>query len=227
MAATLQQFLARAATRQRVVVLGGLAVIAHGYSRPTKDGDAWLEPLGSSEEWAEALRETLSVFEGLTLWSLAERRVMGRTEIEETIRLDGVLRVHGLTADLDLFRKPNGLELEDFDSVWQQATSWADEVRVMDPIDLILTKQDTGRDQDVQDVSYLELTVRRDLSARLAVAKPEEAAAIFARYVDHVVCERALANPHAEVRAQARALLTELSDSGDWFARDVLAKGEG
>jgi hypothetical protein len=227
MAATLQQFLARAATRQRVVVLGGLAVIAHGYSRPTKDGDAWLEPLGSLGEWAEALRETLSAFEGLTLWSLAERRVMGGTEIEETIRLDGVLRVHGLTADLDLFRKPNGLEVQDFDSVWQQATSWADEVRVMDPIDLILTKQDTGRDQDVQDVSYLELTVRRDLGARLAVATPQEAAKIFARYVDHVVCERALANPHAEVRAQARALLTELAASGDWFARDVLAKGEG
>ena len=40
MAATLQQFLARAATRQRVVEIGGLAVIAPGLSRPTKDGNA-------------------------------------------------------------------------------------------------------------------------------------------------------------------------------------------
>jgi hypothetical protein len=227
MAATLQQFLAHAATRQRVVVLGGLAVIAHGLSRPTKDGDAWLEPLGSPDEWAEALRATLHAFEGVTLWSLGERRSLREHEIVETIRLDGVLRVQGLSADLDLFRKPNVLELEDFDAVWEQATCWTDEVRVMDPIDLILTKQGTGRDQDAQDVIFLELRVRRDLGARLAVATPEEADAIFARYVDHVVCERALANPHPAVRAQARALLTELAESGDWFARDVLAKGEG
>ncbi len=96
----------------------------------------------------------------LTLWSLAERRPLAEAEIEEAIRLDGVLRVHGLSADLDLFRKPNGLELADFDAVWQQATTWADAVRVMDPIDLILTKADTGRNQDAQDVMFLELKVR-------------------------------------------------------------------
>jgi hypothetical protein len=107
MAATLQQFLARAATLQHVVMLGGLAIIAHGYSRPTKDGDAWLEPLASPEEWAERLRETLRAFDGLALWSLAERRPLGEAEIAEAIGLDGVLRVRGLTADLDLFRKAN------------------------------------------------------------------------------------------------------------------------
>jgi hypothetical protein len=227
MAGSLQQFLACAATRQRVVVLGGLAVIAHGLSRRTKDGDAWLEPLGSPEDWAEALRQTLCAFEGLTLWSLAERRPLTEVEIDETIRLDGVLRVEGLSADLDLFRKPTGLELEEFDAVWQHATSWADAVRVMDPIDLILTKAETGRVQDALDVNYLEAKIRADLGAQLAVATPEEAAAIFARYVDHVVCERALANPHLEVQAQARTLLTELAESGDWFARDVLTKDGG
>jgi hypothetical protein len=29
----------------RVMVLGGLAVIAHGLSRSTYDGDVWLEPM--------------------------------------------------------------------------------------------------------------------------------------------------------------------------------------
>jgi hypothetical protein len=87
---------------------------------------------------------------------------------------------------------------------------------------LILTKEGTGRDQDVQDISFLELKVRADLGTRLAVATPEEAEAIFARYVDHVVCERALANPHPSVRARATALLSDLAKSGDWFARDIL-----
>lgn len=73
---------------------------------------------------------------------------------------------------------------------------------------------------------FLELEIRRELGPRLAAAMPEEEAAIFARYVDHVVCERALANPHPAVQAQARALLAELAESGDWFARDVLARGE-
>jgi hypothetical protein len=36
----------RQLTRQhRVVVLGGLAVIAHGLSRSTYDGDVWLDPM--------------------------------------------------------------------------------------------------------------------------------------------------------------------------------------
>ena len=224
MAATLQQFLARSATRQRVVVLGGLAIIAHGYSRPTKDGDAWLEPLASPDVWAERVRETLREFEGVTLWSLAERRTLAVEELASTIAHDGVVRVSGLTADLDLFRQPNGLACDDFEAVWQRSTSWADAVRVMEPLDLILTKEGTGRDQDVQDVAFLEGKVRADLGARLAVATPDEADVIFARYVDHVVCERALANPHAAVRAQARALLAELAESGDWFARDILAR---
>jgi hypothetical protein len=37
--------------RHRVIVLGGLAVIAHGFSRSTYDEDIWLDPMGSSTEW--------------------------------------------------------------------------------------------------------------------------------------------------------------------------------
>jgi len=85
MAATLQQFLARVTAHQRVVVLGGLAVIAHGFSRPTKDGDAWLDPLASPAEWAQALREVLRDFPDATLWSLAERRTFTEPEIEDVI----------------------------------------------------------------------------------------------------------------------------------------------
>ncbi len=224
MAATLQQFLARVATRQRAVLIGGLAVIAHGLSRPTKDGDAWLDPLGSADEWARVLIETLHEFDGLKLWSLAGRHPLTEGEIGAEAADSGVLRVCGLVADLDLFRKPNVFECEDFDAVWQRAAIWAEDVRVIDPLDLILTKDSTGRDQDMHDIHFLESKIRADLGGRLATATLAEAEAIFARYVDHVVCERALANPDAAVRERAKGLLAELAAEGDWFARDVLAR---
>ena len=39
------QFIRKLTQRHRVVVLGGLAVIAHGLSRSTYDGDIWLDPM--------------------------------------------------------------------------------------------------------------------------------------------------------------------------------------
>jgi hypothetical protein len=226
MAATFQQFLARVATRQRVVLIGGLAVIAHGYSRPTKDGDAWLDPLDSPEAWAAALRATLAEFDGLSLWSLAERRTLDPIELSEAVAIDGVIRVAGLSADLDLFRKPNLLACEDFDPVWSRAAIWADEVRLIDAIDLILTKENTGREQDHQDIRFLEDCVRREFRARLAGATLAEARALFARYTDHVVCEAALTNPDPAVQALGREILRELAGQGDWFSREILARLE-
>ncbi len=226
MAATFQQFLARVATRQRVVLIGGLAVIAHGYSRPTKDGDAWLDPLDSPESWAAAVIATMAEFDGLSLWSLAERRPLDPAELSEAVALDGVIRVSGLNADLDLFRKPNVLACEDFDPVWTRAAIWADEVRLIDAIDLILSKENTGREQDHQDIRFLEDRVRREFSARLAVATPADARALFARYTDHVVGEAALANPDPAVQALGREILRELAAQGDWFSREILARLE-
>ncbi len=222
MAATLQQFLARVATRQRVVVIGGLAVIAHGYSRPTKDGDAWLDPLDSAAEWTARLRETLADFPESELWSLAERRIAQRDDLEEIATIDGVVRVTGLVTDLDLFYRPNGLERADFDAVWERASVWAEEVRVVDPLDLIVTKDGTGRDQDQLDISFLEAKLRNDLGSRLKTATPAEAEAIFARYADHVVAAKALENLDPAVQALARKILEEFAAQGDPFARDAL-----
>ena len=224
MASTLQQFLARVATRQRVVVIGGLAVIAHGLSRPTKDGDAWLDPLGSPASWAARLCETLLEFPDTTLWSLAERRVAQPEELEEIATTNGVVRVCGLNTDLDLFYKPNGLECADFPTVWERARMWTEAVRVMEPLDLILTKEDTGRQQDRIDITHLEGLVHAELGARLSTASRAEAEAIFARYLDHAVAARALENPDPAVQALARQLLAELAEQGDPFARDALGR---
>ena len=224
MAATLQQFLARAASRQRIILLGGLAVIAHGLSRPTKDGDVWLEPLESPEAWAAAVRTTLSEFDNVRLWCLAAQRGVDPDELAGAIAAQAMVRILGLNADLDLFRQPHNLQCEDFDLIWQHAEPWTDGVRLIDPVDLILTKENTGRDQDAYDIGFLEGKIRRDFGARLAAASVDEARGLFARYADHVVCERALMNPDPTVRALAREILRELAAQGDWFSRDVLAR---
>ena len=45
--------------RHRVLLLGGLAVIAHGHSRHTKDADVWLDPMASPNVWLAALRSAM------------------------------------------------------------------------------------------------------------------------------------------------------------------------
>jgi hypothetical protein len=124
---------------------------------------------------------------------------------------------------LDLFYRPNGLACAEFDEVWKRAARWADEVRVMEPLDLLLTKENTGREQDQQDIFHLEGIIRRNLGDRLATATAAEAREIFDRYIDHVVAGRALANPDPAVQLMAREVLEELAGQGDPFSRDLLA----
>lgn len=53
MAIPVQTFIDRLTESHRVVVLGGLAVIVHGYSRHTHVADVWLDPMESPEVWCE------------------------------------------------------------------------------------------------------------------------------------------------------------------------------
>lgn len=220
----LDAFLLRFTQRHRVILLGGLAVIAHGLSRATKDADVWLEPMESPEAWSRALadivwsdpRTSLARLPHWTPISTIQELAQAADEI-------GMVRVLGLECPLDVFRRPNEIEEDAFDEMWSRATLKDDGVYLPDAVDLLLSKQSTERHRDQEDIHFLESKIRADLGARLATATRTEAEAIFARYVDHVVCERALANPDAAVREQAKALLAELAAEGDWFARDVLA----
>jgi hypothetical protein len=53
------------ASTQRVIFLGGIAVIAHGLSRVTEDSDIWLDPGSSLGEWCDRLRAVLPSDSGL------------------------------------------------------------------------------------------------------------------------------------------------------------------
>jgi hypothetical protein len=219
-----EAFIERLATRGRVLMLGGLAVIAHGLARSTRDVDVWLEPFATANDWAVVLREILADVPVAYPFDLRRRRPVDPLEIEPVVVRDGVIRVGGLDRNLDVFRVPHNLSADDFDAVWHRAEVRLEHARVPDEIDLLVTKEDTSRPQDMADIAFLEEKIRQQLSATLSRCTLEEAEEIFRRYADHATCTAALQNPNEPVRRLAMATLREFADAGDPFAQRMLAE---
>ena len=220
------QIIEALAARYRVLVLGGMAVIAHGLSRTTEDSDIWLDPMESVTIWCGELRAALRPFAGTNLVDVARHAPITAGELEETIGRTGMVRVSGTDRDLDIFHQPNQLELEDFETAWEFSELALGSARVMDESFLIATKLDTGRASDQDDVSFLEKKLRMDMSDRLASCDVNEAARMFSRYLDHAVCEVALTNPNPDVQAMGKTGLSELAEGGNPFAIAALKKLE-
>ena len=158
------------AARHRVVLLGGMAIISHGLNRKTKDVDIWLEPLPAAAEWAAVLNECLSSFSEVYPWSLAERRVLMPDEVAEEIEDAGLVRVGGFDRDIDVFRRPNELGIESFEEVWERSVKVLEGgIRLPDPLDLHISKANTGREHDWKDQLFLESLVKARFKERLPV----------------------------------------------------------
>ncbi|MDH4475743.1 MAG: hypothetical protein QE274_04660 [Verrucomicrobiaceae bacterium] len=219
-------FIHALAARHRVVLLGGMAIITHGLSRKTKDIDIWLEPLATPEAWAEAMKTCLGTFPGCYLWSLADRKVLTPDEITEEIDEVGVLRVSGLDRDIDVFRRPNELGIESFEEVWQHSVKELDGgVRLPDPVDLHISKANTGREHDWKDQLFLESLIKARFKERLPVCDLAEATSMLDRFLDPEALQYARENPHPEVRALVLGYLREFEAEGDPYSRDILAAG--
>lgn len=206
----------------RVVLLGGLAVIAHGLSRATKDIDVWLDPLGDVTEWTGVVRRVLSKYDQAKPYNLRRKRVVECEQMEEVIARDSVIRIVGLDRPIDIFRIPHNFTAEDFDEVWEHTEKAIGGARLPDEIDLLVTKEGTSRHQDIADASFLEDKIRSRLCETLQTCAFPEAEAAFQRYVDHETCRAALGNPHADVRELALATLRQFAADGDPFAREIL-----
>ena len=219
-------FTAELAKRNRVILLGGMAMIAHGLNRPTKDSDIWLEPFSTAEEWVERCLAVVAKFPGSHVWSLAERRRLDRPEeIVADIDDFSVIRIGGMDMPLDIFRKPNELDMDEFDSVWAAASSMESGLRLPEETDLYRTKANTGRPQDLQDQLFLESLVRERFRARLPVCDLAEAKSLTDRFLDPQTLAYAKTNSHPEVRAHALRYLKEFEAEGDPYSRDILAAG--
>ncbi len=217
-----EDFITGLASLYRIVVIGGLAVIAHGLNRSTKDADVWLEPFGSPEEWASKLRLFCEDYPDLTLHGLPGWEILTADTMAESVARIGIVRVLGLSFPLDLFRRPNEFETDDFDAVWRRATRIDDGTYLPDPLDLVVTKLNTGRLQDQTDTQFLESLVRQRYAEVLPTASLEEVKALFDRFLDWQVCEHALENPSHSVRNYALHCLKEMAREGDPFSQALL-----
>lgn len=222
MGTTAGEFITALAVDYRVMVIGGLAVIAHGFNRPTKDADVWLEPMASPEEWAAALENACARFPGLTIHTLPGWRAVSGNGVSAAATEVGMVRVSGLDCPLDVFRRPNEFPENSFDEVYQRATRNADGTRLPDPLDLIITKLNTGRSQDLDDSRHLESVIRERYRSLLPTASLEEAKHLLDRFLDWEVCAMALDNPSPDVKELALERLREMAGEGDPFSQALL-----
>ncbi|MBT8043883.1 MAG: hypothetical protein KJO79_02935 [Verrucomicrobiae bacterium] len=224
MAPKIQPYISKLTASHRVVLLGGLAVIAHGFSRNTKDVDIWLDPLDDARDWLAVILETNRAFEGLSIHSLPGWQELKGEELITNIESVGMVRILGLECPLDIFRIPNGLSASDFQRVWSSGSVMDDGTHLPTTVELLATKENTGRSRDFGDWNYLISKARQEQGHALAKARSvEEASSLLADYFDYEICERGLKNPHPEVRNIILEELKILAADGDPFAREILA----
>lgn len=104
-------------------MLGGLAIISHGFSRLTYDADIWLEPNLSHDDWAKAIIDILSSYPDLRFVAIGTWSDVLPAQLADLIERDGIVRVMGGNQLLDIFRVPNELDISEFDDVWNRGLS--------------------------------------------------------------------------------------------------------
>lgn len=212
------------ASRFKVVTLGGVAVISHGLNRNTYDADIWVDPTGTLSDWVSRVGPVIFTYPLACPVRIGSWSPFAEADLITVIDDDKVIRVMGLERPLDIFRDPNELEISEFDDVWNRAIALGDGTRVPDVIDLLVSKQATGRDKDMQDIVFLEAKAEREYLAKLPNASAEQAALMLARFLTPKVAEAGLHHPEESVRQLSLGYLKELAEEGDPFARDILAK---
>ncbi len=212
------------ARERRLILLGGFAVILHGQSRMTEDYDVWLDPSRGAEDWAAVLRAVLPAFAGVRPRRLGQcDRELDPAQLAAVAGEDRIVRLTGADRPIDVFFQPNEVENSWFDEMWERAIPTDDGLRYLDEVDLLLTKQLTGREKDWGDIGFLEDKVNADYRRRLAHAGLAEAQSLLGRYATTSLLRDVLREAQSpDVRALARRLLEELSDEGDPFAAEHL-----
>jgi hypothetical protein len=137
-----------------------------------------------------------------------------------------MIRVLGMDCPVDIFRKPNEFPADSFDEVFARSTSIADGTKLPDPLDLIITKLNTGRDKDLHDSQHLESVIRDRYRNILPSASFDEVKYLLERFMDWEVCKIALNNPSKQVRDHVVNCLREMAADGDPFSQALLEERE-
>lgn len=215
------------AQKRRTVLLGGIAVILHGLNRNTKDIDIWIDPAPDENAWATSIQALLKRYPTLQAnrigsdpgtWvpiSLDDLSVVG----EE----DRMVRITGADRPIDIFYIPNELEKADFESIWQRAKSMENGIKLIEEIDLIVTKQSTGRPHDESDIRFLNDKVEASYKTSLKSCSETEAKALFARFATPEIAAYAFREAEdSNVRDLSWRLLEEMKEAGDPFATELI-----
>ncbi len=223
---TANQAVQSIAGSRRTILLGGMAVILHGLPRVTRDVDIWVDPGPSEREWSDWLLDWLRMAPGFRATRLPVGDPVDDGSLPEVIAQDHLIRLAGADQPLDVFRVPNEFGAEEFGEVWNRATSLAGQAaRLIDPIDLIITKKLTGRERDMADILFLEEKVENDARARVSGWSVEDAARFFTRFETPALAHAVATLGRDEaVREFGKNSLRAFAAEGDPFAADFLGE---
>lgn len=127
------------------ILIGGYAVVLHGYSRTTGDMDVWVRP--TSENY-QKLVKAFTRF-GMPVFDMTEQKFLATDQYD--VFSFGVPPVA-----IDILTAPKGLE---FTSAHKNSSIYSFEnlsVRVIQYADLITAKKAAGRNRDLNDIEQLE-----------------------------------------------------------------------
>ena len=124
------------------LLIGGVAVIAHGFPRTTKDIDIFINP--TAENAQRCLQALLAIGFGTATLTTPEKVVQTEVTIfKDFLRLDVLTRVKGL----------------EFESAWLRKVFFeVDQVLIpaVSKEDLIRSKEAAGRRGDLEDIEVLQ-----------------------------------------------------------------------
>jgi predicted nucleotidyltransferase len=128
------------------ILVGGYAVILHGYARTTGDMDIWVKAVASNYK---KLLKAFEVF-GMSVFDMTETRFLDTSE-------NKVFSFGRPPVSIDIITKIKGLA---FDEALASA-EWLDiegdfRVRVLNLNSLITAKKASGRNKDLDDIENLE-----------------------------------------------------------------------
>jgi hypothetical protein len=224
---TAPEALAFLARERRTVLLGGAAVILHGMNRSTKDFDIWMDPHPDADTWAAPIAHLLGQDPSLSLLRISPLPQLWNPITKEKLPVvaneDRLIRIAGTNRPIDVFYIPNELEAADFEGVWQRGKPLEHGIRLMEEIDLIVTKQLTNRPNDRTDIRFLQDKIEAAYRDRLRTCSAEEAQEMLARFATPEIAAFAVKEASdADVRSLGWKLLNEMCESGDPFAEDLI-----
>jgi len=219
---SVENFISELASEGRILLIGGLAVIAHGLSRGTKDADIWFEPFETPKIWADKINSVLKKFENASLFDVFENKKIQPENLADHIFNKKMIRINGLERWLDIFREPNNLKTDDFNIIWNTATPFQ---KTRLPLEeyLLQTKY-TNRYSDERDTTFLEKKIFDKFSAEIKIADYNRAKEIFDIFAYFRLFELALENPNPKVKDLAIKNLKEFAKDGDPFSAEILEK---